>query len=427
MLATAAAAQTVPDEEVPSAGLDLPANLQIFGKADPNVRKPTAIVNNTVITGTDVDQRLALVLAINDLNPPAAERDQIRLQVLRSLIDETLQIQEAAAAKITVDKAEVDQTFARVAQRRQLTPDQFRQWIRSVGSSERSIRRQIEGELAWSRLLRRRVSIDISDAEVESILKRIEAAKGTHEYRVFEIYMSATPERAEEVYRQQQALLQQMREGTPFDSLAHIWSEATTKIKGGDLGWIRTVTLPEQLATPLQTMQVGQVAGPIEVPGGFSIIYLADTRQVLVADPRDARLNLRQITLTFAPGTTEEAATTKAAELAKQTASMQGCGDVPRIAQALGADVVNRDSIRVRDLPGQVANLVVDLQVGQATQPFGSLESGVRVLVLCGRDDPVAELPSKQDVSQSLEDERTGRRAERMLRDLRRDAIVEYR
>ncbi|HEX8419750.1 MAG TPA: peptidylprolyl isomerase, partial [Sphingomonas sp.] len=44
-LASAAIAQTVPDQSVPETNLDIPTNLQIFGKLDPNVRKPTAIVN----------------------------------------------------------------------------------------------------------------------------------------------------------------------------------------------------------------------------------------------------------------------------------------------------------------------------------------------------------------------------------------------
>ena len=66
-IASAALAQTVQDESVPdNTGLNIPANLQVFGKVDPNVRKATAIVNDTVITGTDVDQRVALVAAPPD-------------------------------------------------------------------------------------------------------------------------------------------------------------------------------------------------------------------------------------------------------------------------------------------------------------------------------------------------------------------------
>ena len=105
MLAAASAlvAQTVGDgQQVPGAGLNLPGNPTIFGKLDPNIRKPTAIVNDTVLTGTDVDQRMALIVALNELKLSAEDREVLRAQVVRQLIDETLQIQQAKAKDITI-------------------------------------------------------------------------------------------------------------------------------------------------------------------------------------------------------------------------------------------------------------------------------------------------------------------------------------
>ena len=59
---------------------------------------------------------------------------------------------------------------------------------------------------------------------------------------------------------------------------------------------------------------------------------------------------------------------------------------------------------------------------------FGSPEEGVRALVLCGRDDPtVAALPSAEEIRNGIEEARTNLRAQRYLRDLRRDAIIDYR
>jgi peptidyl-prolyl cis-trans isomerase SurA len=71
---------------------------------------------------------------------------------------------------------------------------------------------------------------------------------------------------------------------------------------------------------------------------------------------------------------------------------------------------------------------MLNMQVGQASPPFGSPTEGVRTLVLCGRDDAkVASAPSFDAVMGQLEEERTNRRAQRYLRDLRRDAVVDYR
>lgn len=427
----ALAAQTVEDTTVPSgANLDLPQNLQIFGKADPNVRKPTAIVNGYVITRTDVDQRFNLIVGLQGFNLSPEESNELRLQILRQLIDETIQIQEAKANDITIGADQIDRSFVGLAGRFQRKPDEMRKWLTDIGSSERSLRRQIEGELAWQRVIQRKVSsfINVSDDEINGILARLKAAQGTEEFNLREIYMSATPERSGEVYRGMQQMIQQMQQGRPFEYFARSFSEATTKSTGGDLGWVRAPMLPAPLAAAVSQMQVGQVAGPIEIPGGFSVLYLVDKRQVLTADPRDARLSLRQITVKFAPGTTQAQAQAKAGQFAQVLQNTNGCGAVGKAAEALGGEVVDNDAVRVRDLPPQLQDIVLNLQIGQATPPFGSPSEGVRALVLCGRDDPrEAGLPSGEQIRDGLEEQRTNLRAQRLLRDLRRDAIVEYR
>ncbi|MES2989715.1 MAG: peptidylprolyl isomerase [Pseudomonadota bacterium] len=429
-LASAGVAQTVPGQDINAIakGLDLPENLTIFGKADPAIRKATAIVNDSVITGTDVEQRVNLIIGLNKLALKPQERDELRLTVLRQLIDETLQIQEAKANDIVIDKKEIDSTYARVGKNYGRDIDQFRGWLRQMGTSERSLRRQVEGEIAWSRLLRRRVDINVSDAEVKEILAKLERDKGTEEFHVFEIYQNANADRAQEVATGMQRMIQQMREGTPFDYLAKTYSEASTKSVGGDLSWVRPSMLPEALASAVQGMQPGQVAGPIQLPTGFSILYLADKRQVLMADPKDAKVSLRQVTVSFAKGTTEAQATAVASEFATATQAIQGCGDVARVAAAQNAEVADRENLVIKDMPAAIQNLLLPLQIGQVTRPFGSIEDSVSVLVLCGRDEPtMANVPSEEQLKDTISEQRTNVRAQRMLRDLRRDALVEYR
>ena len=81
----------------------------------------------------------------------------------------------------------------------------------------------------------------------------------------------------------------------------------------------------------------------------------------------------------------------------------------------------------MRELPPQLQSMLLELNVGQATPPFGSIER-VSVLVLCGRDDPdQAAAPDFAEIEARLNEERVNRRAQRYLRDLRRDAVVDYR
>lgn len=422
-------AQTVPDGGMlPPTNLNLPSTITTFGKTGPVLRTATAIVNGEIITGTDIDQRLSLIVLANGGKIEAEEKERLRAQVLRNLVDEALQIQEAKANKIEVTKEEIDQAFNRVATNFRKTPAQWSEYLHDNGSSARSIRRQIQAESAWSRLLRRKVEVNISDAEVNAILERLNAAKGTAEYRVGEIFLSASPENAAEIAQNAQRIIEKLREGAAFTVYARQFSEASTATVGGDLGFVRAAQLPEALATAVQSMEVGQLVGPISVPGGFSILYLTDKRQVLMADPRDSVMSLRQLAIAIPPGMTQDAAKEKAKEFGEATRAMGGCGKVDAVAAKFGAEVVDNDQVKVRDLPPPLQELLLGLQIGQATPPFGSQAEGIRVLVMCGRDDPQQTgAPSFDQIMAQLEEDRTNRRAQRYLRDLRRDAVVDYR
>jgi peptidyl-prolyl cis-trans isomerase SurA len=292
------------------------------------------------------------------------------------------------------------------------------------------MRTQIEGELAWSRLLRRYVNptIGVSDAEVQAIVERLRASRGQVEYRVAEIYLPARPDNEAEMLAGAQRLLGQIQAGGSFQAYARQFSQASTAAVGGDLGWLRPAQLPPELAAAVTQMPVGGVSQPIPIPGGFSIIALIDQRQILVGNPRDAELSLTQITLNFAPNTPREVAEPRVEAFAAATQAGGGCGVAAAIATEFNGEIVQNDGIRLGDLPEVLQQNITGLQVGEATAPFGSLDEGVRVLVLCGRDDPPATSePDAEVILSRLEQERADRRARRYLRDLRRDAVIEYR
>ncbi|MEP6786176.1 MAG: SurA N-terminal domain-containing protein, partial [Sphingomonadales bacterium] len=232
VIVTSTDAQTVPDTtEVPStASLNLPTEFTLFGKDDPHVRKATAIINGEIVTGTDIDQRFALIALANGGKVAPEERERLRLQVLRNLIDETLQIQEAKANDVKISQDEIDQSYARVARNFKRTPEAMSAYLREQGSSDRSIKRQIQGELAWSRLLRRRVEpfVNVSDDEVQAVIARLEASKGTREFRVGEIYLSATTENQAEVASNAAKIVDQLKKGGSFPAYARQFSEAST-------------------------------------------------------------------------------------------------------------------------------------------------------------------------------------------------------
>ena len=401
----------------------------MFGTAIPSVIKATAIVNGDVITQTDVDQRLALLAIANGNQIPADQVDALRQQVLRNLIDEMLEIQAAKTEKIDVKKSDIDKTVQRVAAGVKQTPEQMAAYLDTHGSSIASLRRQIEGEIAWQRLQHAKIEsgVSVGDDEVKAVLDRLNASKGTEEYRVGEIFLASTPYTEEQTLQNATKILEQLKNGASFAGYARQYSEASTAAVGGDLGWVRPEQLPAPLAAALREMGPGTISNPIPVAGGVSIIAVQDTRKILTPDPRDAILSLKQVSITFPKGTTRQQAEPIVARFAEAAKNIGGCGGAEKIASEFHGEVVQSDQVKMRDLPTALQQMMLPMQVGQATQPFGSLDDAVRVLVMCGRDqlDPTA--PSYDDVYNQLNDERVNSRARRYLADLRRDAVIEFR
>jgi peptidyl-prolyl cis-trans isomerase SurA len=407
--------------------LRLPENPQLFGSSMPSVVKATAIINGEIITQTDIDQRLALLVIANGGRLPADEIERLRQQVLRNLIDETLQIQAAKTEKITIKPQDVDRTLARVAENNKQTVEQLSALLEANGSSIATMRRQIEGELAWTRLQRAKIEVSVGEDEVKAVLDRLNAAKGTEEFRVGEIYLSANAGNEAQVIANANKILEQLRNGASFAGYARQYSEASTAAVGGDLGWVRPEQLPEPIAATLRQMGPGQVSNPIPVQGGISIVAVQDTRKVLTADPRDAVLSLKQVSVSFPKGTTRAQAEPIVARFAEAARNVGGCGGADKIAADFNGEIVQSDQAKIRDLPTALQRLMLPMQVGQATQPFGSIDEGVRILVICGRDEVNANAPTRDDVYAQINEERINLRARRYLRDLRRDAVIEFR
>ena len=422
-----------PPQEQPSVNttqsLKLPQNPQVFGNAMPSVVKATAIVNGDVITQTDIAQRLALLAIAQGGQIPAEEVDRLSQQVLRNLIDETLEIQAAKTEKIEIKNSDIDRTIQRVASNAKRTPDQLSAMLETNGSNIKTLRRQIEGEIAWQRLQRAKIEsgVSVGDDEVKAVLDRMNASKGTEEYRVGEIFLSATPATEAQTLDNANKILTQLRGGASFAGYARQYSEASTAAVGGDLGWVRPEQLPTPLADALRQLPAGSISNPIPVPGGFSIIAVQDTRKILTPDPRDAVLSLKQVSISFPKGTSRTAAEPMVSHFADAARNIGGCGGAERLASDFHGEIVTSDQVKMRDLPPALQRLMLPMQVGQATQPFGSLEEGVRVLVICGRDEVDQSAPTYDDVYNQLNEERVNSRAQRYLRDLRRDAVIEFR
>ena len=407
------------------------AEIKILGEIDPALRKAQAIVNNDVITDTDVEQRLNLVLAANGGQIDETERNRLRLQVIRNLIDEKLELQEAASKDIKMTDDEVETAYKRVAANFKKSPSEFEAYLRGAGTAPNSIKGQIRAELAWSRLLRRKVepTVNVGDDEVQSMIAKMTASKGTEELNLRKIFLSASAENMPQVMQQASTYVGEIRAGSSFTVYARQISEDATRNDGGAIGWVRPAQLSDAVAPIVAKLQPGEVSDPFAVPGGVEIWKLEEKRAAMSGDPGEAVLSLKQLGITFPESTSDEEAQKLVKNFQEKTQAMGGCARAEQVAKELGADVASNEAMKLKALPAALQTIMGQLKIGQATPPFGSAKDGVRVLVLCDRDDTAtqAKIPTFDEVYAQMNDERVNRQAQKLLRNLRRDAIIDYR
>lgn len=395
-----------------------------------DVQRIAAIVNDEVISRYDVEQRVGLVITTSRLADTPDMRRRLRRRVLRSLIDESLQLQAAKRHSIRIGKSDLAQAYRYLEQQNKLPAGGLEQYLAAKRISKPALETQLRAEITWSKLVNRRLgrNVQIGDEEIDEVLARLQANAGRSEQQISEIFLPVdTPEQEEEVRRSSSDLLRQLREGAAFTAMARQFSRGATAAQGGAVGWVQPGQLTANLDQAIAKLKSGALSEPIRATGGYYIIQLHERRKIAAAAKASEKLQLKQIILAVAEPA-GEAEFMAGEELARTVAdSAKSCGEVAAVAKELVAATANDlGTIAMPDLPKNIAAAVKDLAIGRFSAPIRS-KSGIMMLMVCKRQAIQGKGPNRESVSNNLARQRLAMLAHRYLRDLRRSAVVELR
>jgi peptidyl-prolyl cis-trans isomerase SurA len=394
------------------------------------VERIAAIVNDDVISVHDLDLRLQLVLSSTGQPDTQSNRERLRDEVLRSLVDESIELQEAKRVGAKVSDDDMDHAYQVLEKQNNVPKGRFEEFLHAQGITKATLDPQIRAELAWSKVLQQQMApnVDVTDEDVDAAIEKLKANRDLPESLVSLIFLPVdSPDRDEAVGGAAQRILAQLRAGANFTAAARQFSRDQTAPAGGDIGWIQPGILPEEVDAALARLESGQISDPVRALGGYYIVNLRDRRKSTGTRPEDAALTFRQIVLPLPKDAPRDLvdSTMNLAQAVSQ--SIEGCDDVARVIKELHSDQPNEEiNVRLGQLPPQMRSFVASLAVGKASEAFRT-ENLARVLVLCKREETKNELPTKDQMRQTLINRRLEQLSRRYLRDLRRDAIVEYR
>ena len=393
-----------------------------------DVLRIAAVVNDRVISALDVVNRLKFVVWSTGVPNTPENRRRLSAQILRNLIDEELQSQEAERLNVSVNDREVDKALSDVAKRNRMTADGLRNILLRNGISASTLRRQLRVQIAWARAISRRLrrEVRVTDDEVDAELERIEALRNKPRFRVAEIFLSVDdPDQDEQVRQAALRLLKQIREGADFAAIASAFSQSTSAAQGGDIGWIQPGRLSPELDDALLTLNPKQVSEPIRTLSGYYLLRLHDVRQPEGAQKDNAVVDLHQIIL---PETGSAEPSVQKALAEDIRAALTSCADLPDLIKQIGTPGSGPlGKLKLSDLSPTFRNAVAPLKVGELSGPVVSPAGRVLVLMVCDRVEPKNKPIRRSGVRRTLQQSRAELVARRYLRDLRRSAFVDLR
>lgn len=395
-----------------------------------DVQRIVAVVNDQPISAYDLDTRETLVIRLSGLPDTARTRQRIGPDVLRALINEQLQLQEAKRRSIKVTQADLDRAIANLARQNHMDVKQFHAFLAAHRAPEHSLMDQIRAQIAWYKLIdqRLRPRIQIGDDEVEEERQRILARRDETEYRLSEIYIDVPrPEDEPEMRRSIERLADQIRQGANFQAVARQFSQSATASVGGDLGWLVASEMRDAVRAVATKLHPGETSGPIRTISGYLIVKLQDRRRGSTANASQIKLKIGQIYLPYPPDA-DPATIQRIRQRVIDTAGLVGdCSELSRVAKTAGSTrSAGIASVTLADLSGSIRRAVEPLQAGEKSQPIKS-GSGWLVLLVCDRQEPKIEPPSLDDVREQLARKRLDLLARQYLRDIRRSALIDVR
>ena len=395
-----------------------------------NVERIAAIVNDDIVSAFDLRARLKVVMATSGIRPSRRIQEKLKQQVLRRLIDEKLQLQEAKRRNISISKRNIWTATRLLEKQNKIKPGNFTTFLKERGLPRSAIFNRMRSQIAWTKLIKRRLvpKITIGDEEINEILQRLKEQKGQLEFRISEIFISLNNEkRALDTKNFSQRLMDEIKAGANFQAIARQFSAAASASTGGDLGWLHESVLENDLALNVKNMRQGEIYGPLRTQNGFQIYRLVNRRKILETPPGDAIVDLRRITLPISKtnyGNNFLKKMKKAKYISENTFSCEEMERIGKISDPKGNSVIGK--VVLKNLKNPLRSIIQDLKIQRASKPLITTD-GIAIYMVCQKTLPPTKLPSEKIIRNRLMQKKLSVLVRRYMRDLRSAAVINIR
>jgi peptidyl-prolyl cis-trans isomerase SurA len=232
-------------------------------------------VENEIITEFEIKNKILSTLLISNQTINQQNINQLKAQSLDSLILTRLKKIELSKYNFKNDSNELNLYLNKISSKK---PLELKKIFEINNIDFELFSEEIEIQLKWQKLIYNLYSekIKIDENEILNEVREIHSLqKEMYEYRLSEIEVLNDNENFNKIVTD----LKQKIDTLGFENTALKFSISGSNIKQGDLGWIRSTSLSENIYKLVSSLKVGEVSKPIKQTNSILLLKLVDKKK----------------------------------------------------------------------------------------------------------------------------------------------------
>ena len=391
--------------------------------------KVVATVNGSPITSFDIDERLNIFLFESNLEKNELNEKRFYKDILNSLIEDELKIQEAAKINPSIYKRAEEKAGKMIENNFGPSEEKIKKNLKSYGASIQHMIKFFATDLLWTSIIKSKFEREFETIN-EKVKEKLEVLASNlikTNYKLSEIEISANSNKdIKETENMLNKVIEGIEKGADFYSVAKRFSSAESKINSGRLGWVSKETLSEDIIKIVEKTEVGEITKPIKINDSYKIFRVEGK---IINGQRDEKENVLELIKLIHPikSLNESDKLKIKKKIENDLKRISNCDDLKSLHLDYGNQNNSEEaSIQIFNLSNIIKRKVVHLSKNEFTEPILS-NDGYVVLMVCEKYLPTIKLPSKEKLKQVIENELFFELSERYINRLKSSSYIEIK
>ncbi len=278
------------------------ATITLLASSDNNnteKKSVVATVDGYKITKAELDRQVSILMPRSFFHATVTPEKlkEVEKDALKELVKKHLLLKYAEKRGYKIADSILDREEKKI--RKAFGSDEnFEAGLKRANLTYDDFRRELRNDLLMQKLYDKEIRVKLDDDDLKKYYENNKYKfKRPEKIKIRLIYLRndpTDPKGREKALKRAQEAMEKIKGGEEFADVASKYSNAMSRIKGGDMGFIHKGMLDEPIEKTAYSLKKGEISEIIETPKGFYIIKLEEISPAVQLKFDEVKKNLKK-------------------------------------------------------------------------------------------------------------------------------------